>query len=66
MPTLFERFTLCAAGLFDIENQSLEVFALGVVDVDGMVGGLRELVENAHFAACDGGGCEDRCAEQLL
>ena len=35
--------------LFDIEDQSLEVFTLGVEDVDGMVGGLGELVQDAHL-----------------
>ena len=53
-------------GLFYIKHQSLEVFAFGMVDVDWVVGGLGQLVQDAHLAACDGGGGKDRRAEQLL
>ena len=42
--------------LLHVEHQSLEVFALGVVDVDRVVGGLRQLVQDAHLAARDGCG----------
>lgn len=37
--------------LFHIQHQAFEVFAFGVVDVDGVVGGLGELMEYAHAAA---------------
>ena len=53
-------------GLFYIKHQSLEVFAFGMVDVDWVVGGLGQLVQDAHLAACDGGGGKDRRAEQLF
>ena len=53
-------------GLLYVEHQPFEVLALGVVDVDGVVGGLGELVEDADLASGDGGGGEDRGAEQLL
>ena len=38
--------------LFDIQHQSFEVFAFGVVDADRMVGWLGELVEYAHTPPC--------------
>ena len=49
-----------------IEDKTLEVFALGMVDVDGMVGGLGELVEDAHTAAGLGAGSEFGQAELYL
>jgi len=36
--------------LFDIQHQSFKVFAFGVIDIDGVVGGLGELVEYADAA----------------
>ena len=30
--------------LFNVENEAFEVFAFGMVDVDGVVNGLSELV----------------------
>ena len=42
--------------LLYIENQSLEIFAFGVVDVYRVVGRLRQLVEYAYVAAGDGSG----------
>ena len=53
-------------GLFHVEHQSLEVFAFGMVDVDRMVAGLRELVKDAHAASALGGGGEHGIAEVLL
>ena len=35
-------------------------------DVDGMIGGLVELMEDAHIAMGKGGGSEDRIAEIIL
>ena len=52
--------------LLHIENQSLEIFAFGVVDVYRVVGRLRQLVEYAYVAAGDGCGREYGRAEQLL
>ena len=54
------------AELFHIEHQSFEVFAFGVVDADGVVGGLGELVEDFHFAAGVGCGCENGLAEKVF
>ena len=54
------------ADLFDVKYQSLEVFAFGMIDVDRMVGGLGQLVQDADLASGDGRGREDRGAEQLL
>ena len=45
--------------LFHLQHQALEVFALGMVDVDGVVGGLVELVEDADVATALGGCGED-------
>ena len=45
--------------LFHLQYQALEVFALGMVDIDGVVGGLVELVEDADVAAALGGCGED-------
>ncbi len=49
-------FLVRSGGLFDVEDEAFEVFAFGVIDVDGMVGGLCELVEDAHAAAGFGSG----------
>lgn len=35
-------------GLFHLEDEALEVFAFGVGDVDGVIGGLCQLVQDAH------------------
>lgn len=42
-------------GLFDVEDESFEVFAFRMVDVDRMVGRLGELVQNTDVAT--GNGC---------
>ena len=34
----------CASLLLDVQNQSFEVFSLGVVDIHGVVGWLCQLV----------------------
>ena len=49
----------CRRCLLHLQHQALEVFALGMVDVDGVVGGLVELVEDADVAAALGGCGED-------
>ena len=49
----------CRRRLFHLQHQALEVFALGMVDVDGVVGGLVELVEDADVATALGGCGED-------
>ena len=48
---VWSRFPMRAC-LFDIEHQSLEVFAFWVVDVDWVVGWLVQLVQYADFASC--------------
>ena len=35
--------------LFNVENEAFEVFAFGMVDIDGVVNGLSELVQDAHL-----------------
>ena len=52
--------------LFYIEDQALQVFALGVVDVDWMVSGLGELVEDADLAPCLSGSAEHGQPELFL
>ena len=40
-------------GLFHIEHQPFEILPFGVIDVDRVVGRLRELVQDAHVAAAE-------------
>ena len=51
--------------LFHLQHQALEVFALGMVDVDGVVGGLVELVEYSYKTVALGG-CRKDCKAELL
>ena len=37
-----------------------------MIDIDGMIGGLMQLVEDAHLTACLGSSCEDGIAEMIL
>ena len=39
--------------LLYIQNQSLQILALGVVDIDRVVGWLGELVQDAYLSASD-------------
>ena len=52
--------------LFDVKHQSFQVLALRMIDVDGMVGGLVQLMEDAHVAAALGSSREHRHAELVL
>ena len=52
--------------LFYVEDEAFEVFAFGVVDVDGVVGWLGELMQDAHRTTTLGGGSEDSEAELLF
>ena len=52
--------------LFNVEDEAFEVFAFGMVDVDRMVGGLGELMEDAHLAARHCSCSEDGEAELLF
>ena len=54
------------SNLFPVEHQSLQVFAFGMVDVDGVIGRLVQLVQDAYLAACLGGSSEDGIAEMVL
>ena len=51
--------------LFYIKHKPFEVFPFGVVDVDGMVGRLGELVEDA-YAATALGGCREYGQTELF
>ena len=52
--------------LFHIKHQSFKILTLWMVDVDGMVGRLRELMQDAHLAPRHGRRAEYRKAELLL
>ncbi len=51
---------------FHIQHKTFEVFAFGVVDVDGVIGRLVELVEDADMTTALGRCREDGEAELLL
>ena len=51
--------------LFHIKHQSFKILTLWMVDVDGMVGRLRELMQNAHLAPRHGCRAE-HCQTELL
>ena len=44
-------FLLKKTKSLDPEDEPLEVLTFGMVDVDGVIGGLGELMQDAHFAA---------------
>ena len=52
--------------LFNIEYQSFQVLAFGVVYVYRVVGRLCQLVQNAHIALCHCRCSEHCCAEVLF
>ena len=52
--------------LFDIKNQSFQVFSFGVIDVDGVVCGLVKLMKYAYVAPALSGCREDSVAEIVL
>ncbi|MFO4765295.1 hypothetical protein RCK03_25060, partial [Salmonella enterica subsp. enterica serovar 1,4,[5],12:i:-] len=52
--------------LFNIEHQTLQILTLGMIDVDGMVGRLMQLVKDAHLATCLSGSGEDGITEMIL
>ena len=37
-------------GLFHLQHQSLEVFSFGMVDVDGVICRLMDLMQDSHVA----------------
>ena len=51
--------------LFDIKYKALEVLALRVIDIHGVVSGLSELMEDTHFSARARRCREDGQAEHL-
>ena len=66
MMKLWEGEIYLQALLFNVENEAFEVFTFGMVDIDGVVNGLSELVQDTHLTP----GCrrcgEDRQAEFFL
>ena len=52
--------------LLYLQHKSLKVFAFRVIDVDGMVSGLMQLVKDAHLTACLGCCRKDGIAEMIL
>ena len=52
--------------LFHIEHQSLQILTLGMVDIDGVVSRLMELVKDAHLAARLRRGRKDSTSELIL
>lgn len=52
--------------LFHLQHESLEVFALRMVDIDGVVGRLMNLVEDADVATTLCGSSEDGQAELVF
>ena len=52
--------------LFHIQYQAFQVFAFGVVDVDGVVGWLMQLMQDAHIAACVGSSGEYGSSELVF
>ena len=51
--------------LFHIEHQPLQILTFGVIDVDRVVGGLCELMQDAHLATRLG--CRtEHCQAELL
>lgn len=52
--------------LLYIEDESLEVFALGMIDADGMVSRLVELMKDAHVTTALGSSGEDGKAELVF
>ena len=57
--------SLCSKSLY-IKHSPLEIFTLGMENVDGMVGRLVELMKDAHIAMGKGCGGEDGIAEIIL
>ena len=51
--------------LFYRKHESLEVFPFGMIDANGVVGRLGELMEYAHVASALGRCCE-HCQAELL
>ena len=52
--------------LFNIENQSFQVFPFGMINIYRMVGRLVKLMQNAYFAPCLCSSCEDGLPEVVL
>ena len=52
--------------LFHVEDEALEVFAFGVVDIDRMVLRLMQLMQDTHFASHLRCCTEDRQPESLF
>ena len=49
MMKLWEGEIYLQALLFNVENEAFEVFTFGMVDIDRVVNGLSELVQDPHL-----------------
>ncbi len=52
--------------LFNIEHQTLEVFSLGMIDIDGMIGRLMQLMKDPNLSPSLCSSCENRVTEVFL
>ena len=62
---LYTYIIIGTESLLNFENEALEVFAFGMVNVDGVVSGLMKLMEYADVAPGLGSGSENGEAELL-
>ena len=60
MMKLWEREIYLQALLFNVENEAFEILSLGMVDIDGVIDGLCQLVEDTHTSSRAGCCGEDR------
>ena len=37
--------------LLHVQHQSFQIFSFGVINIDGMISRLRQLIKNAHFSS---------------
>lgn len=56
--------TVCT--LLHVEDEPFKIFALRMVDIDGMIGGLVQLMQNPHFSMSLSSSRKDSRAEVLL
>lgn len=52
--------------LLHVEDEPFKIFALRMVDIDGMIGGLVQLMQNPHFSMSLSSSRKDSRAEVLL
>ena len=61
---LFHSFTYIVS--LYIEHQSFQIFTLWVIDVDGMISRLMQLVQDTYLSSCLGCSRKDCIAEMIL